>query len=225
MDTNLVNKLFTKRLQELLTQGYAVATDLMGGHQGEIAKVCFEKDGKFYALYAKEVSNLARYRYKTGDEPWGDAVELIFGEAEVGFRKGWTLWLSHLQVIDTTRIYIIGERYGRGSHTYTTDRDEAVRTWELRLARQERSWYEAEGKRREDDAAISAAFHCLKKRDGYKILRKHNVLGVKIKPKGNGFAISAEVRNTRMRAPAGSVLTVELFHSHDAALVSAQRAA
>lgn len=215
MDQNLINKTFTAKLQELLVQGYVVDAEEMSGTQGELAKMRFVKGGKFYVLFAESVSLPGRYssRVKPDAEPWGEAIDIVFAEAKEGYRKGHTLWLSHCQRLDVTRLYVIGDRYYK-AHTYTADRDEAMTAWLKHKAREAQHYAPSTYDKKEltSDAAITAAFHMLRRYPGFRTLRKSNISSVCISGVCSRNTIEAVVRKTGARYSCSHVL----FSAHDA---------
>lgn len=119
----LYEKEFSIAVAKLIKGGYTIAAHPMGGSQGEIAKVCFEKDGKYFALY---LTNEFNDNGPTRDNP-GDKVHMIMGAANGKYDyPGAIMWLKDLVEVTHRIFYIVGG-YGRKSAFITEDRDAA---WE-----------------------------------------------------------------------------------------------
>ena len=117
----LYEKEFTAQVARLIAAGYTIAVHPMGGSQGEIAKVCFEKDGKYYALY---LTNEFNDDGATPEKP-GDAVHMIFGSASGDYGAPQSImWLKNLFEIERRTFHIIGG-YNKKNAFITEDKDAA----------------------------------------------------------------------------------------------------
>ena len=91
-----IKKIFSKKVAIILSQGWVVHADAMGGSQGEIAKIAFERKSpitgnmEYAVLYLdKKYRDLRNY------------VRLVWARAADDYQPGWTLWLSHARPIFT----------------------------------------------------------------------------------------------------------------------------
>jgi hypothetical protein len=117
----LYEKEFTAQVARLIAAGYTIAVHPMCGHQGEIAKVCFEKDGKYYALY---LTNEYNHDIPSPENP-GDEVRIIFGYAPGDYGEPYsTMWLKNVSEIERRTFYIIGG-YNKKNAFITEDKDAA----------------------------------------------------------------------------------------------------
>lgn len=218
--TKVYDKAFTAKVAQLIAEGYTIASAPMGGSQGEMAKVCFSKDGKFYALYLSHVtySHWSWYDDAIPDEdkgePW-DTVDLVFGEAEPGYHGSETMWLNHLQEISREKFYIIGSFYNNCQ--MTQDRAAAVAACKLHIARLKARSYSDKAAHEHtldisNDCVATAAYRMLKRRDGYKMLRKHQVVGVKVTERLARNNIVVGIRKAD-----GSLKSVTIFSAKSAA--------
>lgn len=58
-----LNKIFSDKAAELLRKGYIIDAAAMSGHQGEISKIVFRKDGCWYALVMESQNTFGEGKY------------------------------------------------------------------------------------------------------------------------------------------------------------------
>ena len=159
-----ITKMFNEKTAELLAQGYSIYLDGMGGHQGEIGKVAFTKNNRYFMLVAHAV------KYYT-DGPNTCVVE--FGEAAKGFRPGDTFWISDLRNSEKTTFYAMGN--SRRCY-FTADKAAAEEAYKKNLARLE-TRCDSNGALHNSEKAIEACFKITRKTNGYKTMPKKDILG------------------------------------------------
>jgi hypothetical protein len=137
MNSKAIDKIFTQVLTEKLSTGkYIIASEPMKGHQGEVAKVCLQdvETKKFYVLYLMNEDGrlwgLKDEGYRK-PENW-DRRELIWAEAEDGYRENDTLWLDRCKKIEVKQFFKIGGRY---SSDWFGTLDDAITAKELHRQR------------------------------------------------------------------------------------------
>lgn len=157
---NAAEKAFSDKAAELLNQGYQVLPCGMSDLQGEVAKITFTKNNRFFVLYLKSGK-------------WGrntiPQCKLIFAEAEKGYVPGHGMdnafWIGNATVIETTTFYELGKAY---SNHWTTDKEFAEACRQKSLARAEARSVSPDGPVHDTDAWKKAAWKILKKTPGYK---------------------------------------------------------
>lgn len=111
MNFQEINQAFSYVLKTKLSDpDLVVFTEQMGGHQGEIAKVLFKniKTGKYYALWLdRKHSSICRSAANLTEDCF-ERVELIWSEAEEGYRPENTFWLEHTKVLWKNTFFQIG---------------------------------------------------------------------------------------------------------------------
>ena len=65
-----LNQIFSDKAAELLRKGYIIDVAGMSGHQGEIGKIVFRKDGCWYALVMEEKSTFGEGKYSNKYVIW-----------------------------------------------------------------------------------------------------------------------------------------------------------
>lgn len=164
----LYEQAFTRKVGELIAQGYTIAAKPMGGHQGEIAKVCFYREGGYYAL---------ALLHHAPSEGW-DTVEMVFGAAPENYQEWDTMWIKGLAVKERQTFYVLGDFY-RKHCGLTADEAEAKTAWAKRRARMGHRYHQAPGLVLNDAKALTAAYRYLKhKVPGYRMLRMSQIKGV-----------------------------------------------
>ena len=122
---------YTAKLTELLSQGYSIFPDTMGGSQGEIAHTDLRKGSEILRLLLER--GLAWSHLDDGFH--GDVVTLTLGKAAedtwIGDRWDGTIWNNRLEKTYEIRW---AEVNGRGEGWYT-DMDEATRIGHIRMER------------------------------------------------------------------------------------------
>lgn len=164
----LYEQAFTRKVGELIAQGYTIAAKPMGGHQGEIAKVCFYRKGEYYALVL--------LHHPARDEGW-DTVEMIFGAAPKNYREIHTMWIKELAVKERQTFYVLGNFYQHCG--FTADEAEAKAAWEKNYTRMGNRYHRAPDLVLNDAKALTAAYRYLKhKVPGYRMLRMSQIKAV-----------------------------------------------
>ena len=82
-----LDKIFSDKAAEMLRKGYTVATSLMNGHQGEIAKLIFRKDNKVLVLVMTWEHEYTRI--------YGDQIVIKLDEASDDDVRSKSIWLEH----------------------------------------------------------------------------------------------------------------------------------
>lgn len=166
----LYEQAFTRKVSELIAQGYTIAAKPMGGHQGEIAKVCFYREGEYYCLAL--LHNSARDM-----EEW-DTVEMVFGAAPKNYQEYDTMWIRGLEVKERQTFYVLGDFY-RKHCGLTADEAEAKDAMAKRRVRIGHRYHQAPDLVLSDTKALTAAYRYLKhKVPGYRMLRMAQIKGV-----------------------------------------------
>lgn len=137
MNFQEINKAFSQALKTKLSDpDLVVFTEQMGGSQGEIAKVLFKniKTGKYYALWLDRVHSKICRSAANLTEDCFERVELIWSEAEEGYRPENTFWLNHTKVLWKNTFFQINYRGFRNGSWYGTF-EEAVSAIEVHRSR------------------------------------------------------------------------------------------
>lgn len=157
---NAAEKAFSDKAAELLNQGYQVLPCGMSGHQGEVAKITFTKNNRFFVLYLKE----RKWSFNTIP-----SCKLIFAEAENGYEPGHgtghALWIDRATIIETTTFYELGDNY---SNRWTADKEFAEACRQKSRARAEARSVSSKGPFHDTNAWKKAAWKILKKAPGCK---------------------------------------------------------
>lgn len=159
-----ITKMFNEKTAELLAQGYSLFLEGMSGHQGEMGKVAFTKNNRYFMLVAHAV----KYSWSGPD-----TCVVEFGEAAEDFSPGRTFWISELRNSEKTTFYAIGNER---SCYFTADKAAAEEAYKKKRRRYEN--------RRSNDRplnnsekAIAACFKITRKTNGYKTMPKKDILG------------------------------------------------
>lgn len=91
-----IKKMYSEKVATILAQGWMVHTEAMGGHQGEIAKITFERKSPITGNMEYAVLYL-----ENKHRDFRDYVRLVWAKAADDYQPGWTLWLSHSRPIST----------------------------------------------------------------------------------------------------------------------------
>lgn len=159
-----ITKMFNEKTAELLAQGYSLYLEGMCGHQGEIGKVAFTKNNRYFMLVAHAV------KYSI-DGP--DTCIVEFGEAAEDFRPGDTFWISGLRNSEKTTFYAMGD----SRHCYfTADKATAEEAYKKSTCRLENR-YNSNRTLNNSAKAIAACFKITRKTNGYKTVAKKDILG------------------------------------------------
>lgn len=164
MNITAITKVFNEKTAELLAQGYSLYLEGMQGHQGEIGKVAFTKNNRYFMLVAHAV------KYSS-DGP--DTCIVEFGEAAKDFRPGDTFWISNLRNSEKTTFYSMGDSR-RGY--FTADKAAAEEAYEKKTRRLE-NHYNSNRTMNNSAKAIAACFKITRKTNGYKTVAKKDILG------------------------------------------------
>lgn len=159
-----ITKMFDEKTAELLAQGYSIFLDGMRGHQGEIGKVAFTKNNRYFMLVAHAV------KYSMSSP---DTCVVEFGEAAKGFRPGDTFWISELRNSEKTTFYAMGDE--RRCY-FTADKAAAEEAYKKNLSRHENR-YNSDSPLNHSEKAIAACFKITRKTNGYKTMPKKDILG------------------------------------------------
>ena len=159
-----ITKMFNEKTAELLAQGYSLYLDGTCGHQGEIGKLAFTKNNRYFMLVAHAV------KYSI-DGP--DTCIVEFGEAAEGFKPGDTFWISGLRNSEKTTFYAMGD--SRRCY-FTADKAAAEEAYEKKTRRLENR-YNSNKTLNNSAKAITACFKITRKTNGYKTVAKKDILG------------------------------------------------
>ena len=162
-----ITKMFNEKTAELLAQGYSLYLDGMCGHQGEIGKVAFTKNNRYFMLVAHD----AKY-----SDNGPDTCVVEFGEAAEDFRPGDTFWISGLRNSEKTPFYAMGD--SRRCY-FTADKAAAEAAYKKNLSRHENR-YGSETPLKNSEKAIAACFKITRKTNGYKTMPKKDILGYQV---------------------------------------------
>lgn len=159
-----ITKMFDEKTAGLLAQGYSLFLDGVSGPQGEICKVAFTKNNRYFMLVAHAV----KYSW---NGPNTCVVE--FGEAAEGFRPGDTFRISELRNSEKTTFYAMGNEH---SCYFTTDKAAAEEAYKKNRSRFENRCVHY-GPLNNSEKAIDACFKITRKTNGYKTVPKKDILG------------------------------------------------
>lgn len=164
MNITAITKVFNEKTAELLAQGYSLYLDGMCGHQGEIGKVAFTKNNRYFMLVAHAV------KYSISGP---NACVVEFGEAAKGFRPSDTFWISDLRNSEKTTFYAMGDE--RRCY-FTADKAAAEEAHKKKIARRE-TRCDSNVTLNNSEKAIAACFKITRKTNGYKTMPKKDILG------------------------------------------------
>ena len=165
MNIAAITKMFNEKTAELLAQGYSLYLDGMCGHQGEIGKVAFTKNNRYFMLVAHAV------KYSLNGP---DTCVVEFGEAAKGFKPGDTFWISELRNSEKKiTFYAMGD--SRRCY-FTADKAAAEEAYEKKTRRLE-TRYNSNVTLNHSEKAIAACFKITRKTNGYKTMPKKDILG------------------------------------------------
>ena len=164
MNITAITKMFNEKTAELLAQGYSIYLEGMCGHQGEIGKLAFTKNNRYFMLVAHAV------KYSDNGP---DTCVVEFGEAAKDFRPGDTFWISGLRNSEKTTFYAMGN--SRRCY-FTADKAEAEEAYQKKIARLE-TRYNSNKTLNNSAKAIAACFKITRKTNGYKTTPKKDILG------------------------------------------------
>lgn len=177
MKMNDINKIFTEKVTELITQGYTINVATMGGSQGEIGKVDLVKGEELIRVWLTS---------ETDYEIYVDTVTLRVGRwnySAIG--DTWkTVWLSDFDITEIIRFY----KFGRHGY-YITDIEEAEKAREISQERARRRW-ESESKDAilDDEVHQEIAVKYMKRKHGYKRVSRNNIY-VRYYPNSHKYSV------------------------------------
>lgn len=183
---NAAEKAFSDKTAELLNQGYQVMPCAMGGHQGEIAKITFTKDNRFFVLFLTSCER----SFKTHPN-----CKLIFAEAPADYTPGYglnVLWLDHSTPIETITFYELGEAH---SNHWTTDKEFAEACHQKSRERYQAKRETTSTEHHDTDEWKKAAWKVLKNTPGYKTTALKDVVCVYLSHWGEKTELVIEVAN------------------------------
>ncbi len=99
-----IEKLFTETVAKFIADGWIFHTDSMGGHQGEIAKVDFRKDG-----------NVVRVLLREGRDPICRSYMEIEVRRYAGKAGKSTIWNDDGEILESHKFYRVDEDWFVGS--------------------------------------------------------------------------------------------------------------
>lgn len=183
---NAAEKAFSDKAAELLNQGYQVLPCAMSGHQGEIAKITFTKDNRFFVLFLTS----REWSFKTHPN-----CKLIFAEAPADYAPGHgfgnTMWIDHATPIETVTFYELGEAH---SNCWTTDKEFAEACRRKHFARAKAQSTQSET-HHDTDEWKKAAWKILKKTPGYKTTAFKDIIQVYLSHWGTDTELVIEVNH------------------------------
>ncbi len=103
MTNNDIRKLYTRKVSELLAQGYEIHPNSMGGSQGEIAHIDLIKDNHILRVLIEEESSWG--------DGYGNTLTITVGRWNKPFRSHSTIWNSELEIIFQIKLAKISERF------------------------------------------------------------------------------------------------------------------
>lgn len=160
-----IENAFTAKVAQYLADGYVFNLTTMNGSQGENGKVDLRKGDEVIRILLSE-------RYE------GDFVirYLLVGRNTNHLRDGWmdTIWNNDLEEIERTDFYVIGGRRGK---KYFGTREDAEAAQKKRIERYGRKLTHVETEL--SDAYKAIAYKILKKRGGFRSIKKADVIRVR----------------------------------------------
>lgn len=159
-----VENAFTAKVAKYLADGYVLNLTTMNGSQGECGKVDLRKEN--------EVIRILLDREYEGDF---EIYYLLVGRNTNRIRGSRmdTIWNNDLEQIERTDFYVVGRR--RCGEYYGT-KEQAEAAQKKRIARYCRKLTHVETEL--SNAYKEIAYRILKKRDGFKSIRKDNIVRV-----------------------------------------------
>ena len=171
MKKQVIEQMYTRKVTELLNQGWQVHTSTMPGHQGEVAHIDLTDGSEIRRVLLNR--ELAWSHIEDGFS--GDKLEIIVGRNTDEIRPGWsaTLWNNHLEILSQIELAEIQAPDCRHPDGWYTDFEEAARISQIRNARRDarrtESWEER------GDAFKSIALRWLRKQPRMKTLRLEDI--------------------------------------------------
>ena len=182
-----LNQIFSDKAAELMRKGYTIDVSGMSGHQGEIGKIVFRKDGCWYALVMENKSNFEEGKYNDKYVIWfGKYTE----DVQMRFLNTWdTPWLNKFEASWSQEYIKITDNY------FVTHEvaKEANQKW-LERCRANRSSKFEEVSSRYNKAILG----CVRKQKGYKGVKANEIIKVTRITVYNSFKEAFEQRYYRV---------------------------
>lgn len=160
-----IENAFTAKVAQYLADGYVFNLTTMNGSQGENGKVDLRKGDEVIRILLSE-------RYE------GDFVirYLLVGRNTNHLRDDWmdTIWNNDLEEVERTDFYVVGGRRGK---EYFGTREDAEAAQKKRIERYGRKLAHVETEL--SDAYKAIAYKILKKRGGFRSIKKADVIRVR----------------------------------------------
>lgn len=192
----LVNKVFTEMLAGLLSDGYVIRLQDMGGSQGDLGRVDLVKRGEVYRLLA-----VKRHDVMAGP----DYVEIMLGASRLREDTRDTIWNDRLMVVKSRRVYETGIASGA---FLTEDEAEARAAAERSLRRYGRRaerYADPHGYEVTAPGSAELAVRWLRANArGFKTARASEVSGVLLRNDGDGLVATFCCRGQLIRAKVAS---------------------
>lgn len=160
-----LNQIFSDKAAELMRKGYTIDLAGMSGHQGEIGKIVFRKNGCWYALVMENQNS-----YEEGI--YHDKYVIWFGkyteDVRMRFLNTWdTLWLNKFEAIWTMTFAKITDNY-----FVTEEAVKAMNEKWIERCRNNRSYRFEEVS---VDRYSKAILGCIRKQKGYKSVKASEI--------------------------------------------------
>ena len=163
-------QLFSDKTNELLRKGYMLDPIHMSGHQGEIAKVIFTKNGDYFQLIMESHSDFGKW--------YGEQIDIRFGKYTEEVRPatrlttcGETLWVNKFDTQWSMTVAKITDNYyviPELAEEYSVKRHDRVMN---RAATKPNS-------EDVDDRYYKAALACVRKQKGFKSTKLSDIVKV-----------------------------------------------
>lgn len=140
MNQNDINRLFTQKVTELITQGYQINPATMNGHQGEIGKVDLRKGSEIIRVLLDSGSGY-------GEKP--DFISLMIGRAtdDIDLTRmesiGNTIWNQHLEILSEIKFAKIAPNFFTDMETGKQMLEKRHSRWRLQRCKRERNLSDA----------------------------------------------------------------------------------
>lgn len=161
-------KIFSDKTAELLRKGYVLDPVHMNGHQGEIAKVLFTKDGDYFQLIMESHSDFGKW--------YGEQLEIRFGKYTEEIRPARsltdsfsTLWVNKFDTQWSMTLAKISDNY------YVTP--ELAEQFSAK-ARERRHNHTSDVWEEVDSSYYKKVLACVRKQKGYKSTKLDNIVKV-----------------------------------------------
>lgn len=163
-----LNNIFSDKAAELLRKGYTIDVSGMSGHQGEIGKIIFRKDGCWYALVMESKSTFGEGKYSDKYVIWfGKYTEDI---SNMRLLDTWnTPWLNKFEASWSLEFIKITDNY-----FVTVDQAAKInQLWRERAHNSKSSCFEEVGPK-----YTKAILGCVRKQKGFKGVKASDIAKV-----------------------------------------------